>query len=82
MTRLFAAYRARSGTVYYDDTHSGCLFQAIGREPECAEFPHGACDVGDLESRMGFIEPSGDFLSRDETQARFGFDLAEEQGDD
>lgn len=75
---MLAAYIAKSGRRYTDDTHAGCLFQATDHESECAEFPHGAYDVGDLESRMGFVDAHGKFWTRDETLSRFGFELAED----
>lgn len=76
-----AAYVAKSGRRYEDDTHSGCLFQAqAAGEPECAGWPHSDdLDVDDLESRMGFVDGGGQFLTRAETLTRYGFDLAEEQ---
>ena len=79
---MLAAYVAKSGRLYTDDTHSGCLFQAVDTESECADFPHGSgevLDIDDLESRMGFVDVMERFYTRDETMALFGFDLAEEQ---
>ena len=67
-----------------DVTHSDCLLAARDAgEPEVDGFPDcdSALDLPDIEARMGFIAPEGHFLTRDETEARFGFYLAEEQDD-
>jgi hypothetical protein len=80
VTRLSAAYIAKSGKRYEDDTHSGCLFAALDAgEPEVKGFPDGDLqNLDDIETRMGFIL-NGEFLTRKETDLRFGFQLAEEQ---
>ena len=75
---MLAAYVARSGPLYTDDTHAGCLYAAADREPECRNFPHGEWDIGDIESRTGFVDAAGKFYSRDETLTLFGFDLTED----
>lgn len=80
MERFLAAYISLSGKHFLDDTHSGCLFQAAAAgEPECVGFPfNDDLDIDDLESRMGF-STGNVFYSREETLARYGFELAEQQ---
>lgn len=80
MTRLSAAYVAKSGRRYEDDSHSGCLFAALDAgEPEVRGFPDGELqNLSDIETRMGFVL-DGEFLTRQDTDERFGFQLAEEQ---
>lgn len=78
--RLQAAYVAKSGKTYTDDDHTQALYAAQeAGEPEVQGFPDDdSVDLQDIESRMGFVDPDGRYMTRAQTLKKYGADLAED----